>query len=99
MWILRSEPSRGRAAKAFRVLPGSVKTMGRAPAADFVLPTTLASRIHCRLLVSPTGILEVEDLQSTNGTFVNGARVDRAALGPGDRLRVGGVELTVSVGS
>jgi len=39
--------------------------------------------------------LEVEDLSSTNGTFVNGRRVKKAHLGHGDRLRVGRVELTV----
>ena len=38
---------------------------------------------------------EVVDLSSTNGTYVNNARVDRARLNDGDRLRVGRVEFTV----
>jgi pSer/pThr/pTyr-binding forkhead associated (FHA) protein len=37
----------------------------------------------------------VQDLDSTNGTFVNGKRIDRAHIGSGDRLRVGRIELTV----
>jgi len=41
---------------------------------------------------------EVEDLDSTNGTFVNDDRVRRARLQAGDRVRVGRVELTVVAG-
>ena len=39
--------------------------------------------------------LEVIDLESTNGVYVNGERTDRAHLIPGDHLRVGRVELVV----
>jgi pSer/pThr/pTyr-binding forkhead associated (FHA) protein len=39
------------------------------------------------------GGLEVRDLESTNGTYVNGNRVERALLSPGDRVQVGRVEL------
>jgi pSer/pThr/pTyr-binding forkhead associated (FHA) protein len=46
--------------------------------------------------VSQAGELEVEDLDSTNGTFVNDQRVRRATLNAGDRLRVGRVELAVT---
>jgi pSer/pThr/pTyr-binding forkhead associated (FHA) protein len=35
----------------------------------------------------------VASLESTNGTFVNGARIDSARLAPGDKLQVGRVEL------
>jgi pSer/pThr/pTyr-binding forkhead associated (FHA) protein len=41
------------------------------------------------------GELEVLDLRSTNGTFVNGRRVHRSPLAHGDRLGVGRVELAV----
>ena len=53
------------------------------------------SRVHCRLHVTAEGHLAVEDLGSTNGTFVNGRRVDRATLVPGDALSAGRAELTV----
>jgi pSer/pThr/pTyr-binding forkhead associated (FHA) protein len=50
--------------------------------------------VHCRLTAGAAE-LEVLDLESTNGTFVNGERVERALLKGGDRLGVGRVELTV----
>jgi pSer/pThr/pTyr-binding forkhead associated (FHA) protein len=52
------------------------------------------SRIHCRLEANEE-TLEVIDLESTNGVYVNGERVETAHLIPGDRLRVGRVELQV----
>ncbi len=55
----------------------------------------MVSRVHCRLTAGAAD-LEVVDLDSTNGTFVNGARVDRALLKSGDRLGVGKVEFVVS---
>ena len=94
MWILKT-PDPAVSAVSFRVLPGGMKTVGRAVRADFVLDAALVSRVHCRLTSDPDGNLEVEDLKSTNGTFVNDRRVRRAALAPGDRLRVGRVELVV----
>jgi ABC transport system ATP-binding/permease protein len=78
----------------FRITPGNVKTVGRAPRADFVVDAALVSRLHCRLTAGAAEI-EATDLKSTNGTYVNGARVDRATLRDGDRLRVGAVELLV----
>lgn len=62
--------------------------------ADFIVNAGLVSRLHCRLTAS-TEQLEVEDLKSTNGTFVNDKRVSKGRLGKGDRLRIGRVELTV----
>ena len=52
------------------------------------------SRLHCRLTATDDA-LEVVDLSSTNGTFVNDKRVEKAPLANGDRLRVGRVELKV----
>ena len=95
MWILQTLNSTEAEGFTFRLLPGSIKTVGRATRADFVLDVALVSRFHCRLTVLPNGALEVEDLQSTNGTFVNDARIERRSLTDGDRLRVGRVELTV----
>jgi pSer/pThr/pTyr-binding forkhead associated (FHA) protein len=78
----------------FRVPPGGVKTVGRAARADFILEAPLVSRLHCRLEAGDNN-LEVVDLKSTNGTFVNDKRITRAQLTSGDRLRVGRVELKV----
>lgn len=94
MWVLRA-PAREDEALTFRMLPGNEKTIGRAKGVDFVVDAPLVSRVHCRLTAHPAGRLEVEDLKSTNGTFVNGQRVTHATLKVGDRLGVGRVELTV----
>lgn len=95
MWILKTDLDGAGEALTFRVMPGGMKTLGRAVRADFIVDAPLVSRLHCRLTVRPSGELDVEDLRSTNGTFVNGKRVERAPLSAGDRLRVGRVELTV----
>ncbi|MGH9374250.1 MAG: FHA domain-containing protein [Vicinamibacterales bacterium] len=82
----------------FRIIPGNVKTIGRAPRADFVVDAALVSRLHCRLAAS-AGEIEAVDLASTNGTYVNGQRVERGTLKHGDKLRVGEVELLVTNGA
>jgi pSer/pThr/pTyr-binding forkhead associated (FHA) protein len=92
MWILRTITD-AEAERTFRILPGGVRTLGRAAGADFIVDAALVSRVHCRLTALPEGQLEVRDLESTNGTFVNGQRVDVARLAPGDRLQVGRMEL------
>ena len=93
MWILQGE-GKQTGALTFRVRAGGVKTVGRATRADFIVDAALVSRLHCRLEAGDKS-LEVIDLDSTNGTYVNGKRVERARLTAGDRLRVGRVELTV----
>ena len=77
---------------------GTVKTIGRAKGADLIIDAALVSRVHCRLEAGKDGV-DVTDLSSTNGTFVNDKRVDRATLLNGDRLRVGRVELTLEKSS
>ena len=93
MWILQGARDAAHS-WTFRVQAGGIKTVGRAARADFVVDAALVSRLHCRLEASLDS-LEVFDLKSTNGTYVNDRRVDRARLAIGDRLRVGRVELTV----
>jgi len=92
MWILRTLND-GEPEKTFRVLAGGIRTIGRATGADFIVDAPLVSRVHCRLTALPGGELEVRDLNSTNGTFVNGERVESAVLSSGDRLQVGRVDL------
>ena len=94
MWILETtDPSGERL--TFRLPPGSVKTVGRSTGAEFILEAALVSRLHCQLTATADS-LHVKDLGSTNGTFVNGKRVNSAELKDGDKLRVGRVELTVA---
>jgi pSer/pThr/pTyr-binding forkhead associated (FHA) protein len=94
MWLLKTMDGAERPF-TFRILPGNIKTVGRAARADFVLDASMVSRLHCRLTAG-TEELEVLDLDSTNGTFVNGARVAHALLKEGDRLGIGRVELTIT---
>ena len=91
MWILRTV-TEGLPEQTFRILPGGVRTIGRATGADFIVDAALVSRVHCRVTALPDGALELRDLDSTNGTFVNGQRVETARLAPGDRVQVGRVE-------
>jgi sulfite reductase (NADPH) flavoprotein alpha-component len=95
MWILRSTDDVEGGPYTFRMTPGRIRTLGRGPRADFVLDAALVSRAHCRLLVAD-GELVVENLDSTNGTFINNRPVERSTVKVGDRLRAGRVELTVS---
>ena len=94
MWLLKTVEGAERS-MTFRILPGNIKTVGRAARADFVVDAGMVSRIHCRLTAGAKE-LEVIDLDSTNGTFVNGARVARATLKEGDRLGIGRVELAIT---
>jgi pSer/pThr/pTyr-binding forkhead associated (FHA) protein len=94
MWMLNTADD-ADAPFRFRILPGSIKTIGRSTGADFIVEAPLVSRVHCRLTAGAHE-LEVADLDSTNGTFVNGERVvQRRTLKTGDRLGVGRVELLV----
>jgi|SRR3954447_6558879 pSer/pThr/pTyr-binding forkhead associated (FHA) protein len=93
MWILDSNGSVPDGA-TFRLPSGSIKTIGRSTGAEFILDAPMVSRLHCQLSATTEGI-EVKDLDSTNGTFVNGARIASATLRAGDVLKVGRVDLTI----
>ncbi|MBA3764671.1 MAG: FHA domain-containing protein [Actinobacteria bacterium] len=63
--------------------------MGRAAECDLPLDDTFVSQQHARLFAK-NGSWYVEDLGSTNGTFVNDQRLGAPAMvQPGDRVRVG----------
>lgn len=70
--------------------------IGRGSDCDIVIDATKVSRHHARIYNDATGCW-AEDLGSTNGTSVNGRRVDGepAALSNGDRIRVGDAEMMV----
>ncbi len=70
--------------------------IGTSPANRLVLADGLVSRHHCELTSTPLG-LHVRDLGSTNGTFIDGVRVDAGYLRPGARLAIGGTTLAVEV--
>jgi Inner membrane component of T3SS, cytoplasmic domain len=63
-------------------------TVGRAPDSDVVLDDPFVSAAHAKLATQDRSV-SVEDLGSTNGTFVNEKQVVEARLRPGERLRIG----------
>lgn len=70
--------------------PGAVLRLGRSPDNDVVLADDpRASRHHAELRQRADGLFELRDLESHNGTFVNGARVSRALLSEDDVVSVG----------
>jgi hypothetical protein len=76
-----------------RVLPFySRLTIGRASRNDIALPDRTASKRHA-IVGRVKGRAIVKDLDSRNGTFVNGEKVEKAVLLSGDRLKIGNVTL------
>ncbi len=63
--------------------------LGRGRAAHVRLDDAGASREHARIVASDAGQYFLEDMKSTNGTFVAGNRIERAELASGDRFHVG----------
>ncbi|WP_253875542.1 ATP-binding cassette domain-containing protein, partial [Mycobacterium asiaticum] len=72
--------------------PSAAARIGRAPENDIVVNDVLASRYHATLTPTPVGA-EIRDLDSINGTFVNGIRVGSAILSEGDVVTIGNVDL------
>ncbi|BBY06747.1 ATP-binding cassette domain-containing protein [Mycobacterium noviomagense] len=77
--------------------PRGSKTVGRFTNNDVVVDDALASRVHAMLVPTPAGI-EIRDNNSSNGTFVNGARIRSAVLREGDVVTIGNTDL-VAVGN
>jgi DNA-binding winged helix-turn-helix (wHTH) protein len=92
-WLLWKE-------RAFALSPGE-NVIGRDPGCAVWLDASGVSRRHARVHVSiGSNTLRLEDLASTNGTFLNGAPVDGIVeLTDGDVIQTGGVELTLRVWS
>ena len=67
---------------------GESVRIGRSRSCDLTLRSPDASRRHAEIVPGASGWL-VRDLDSTNGTFVNGERVAERLLQPGDRIEIG----------
>ena len=72
-------------------------TIGRSSEADHTIYSQQVSSFHAEIVSAGEGYL-VRDLGSTNGTFVNGERVDQHPLQPGDILHVAHAELRFGIG-
>jgi pSer/pThr/pTyr-binding forkhead associated (FHA) protein len=73
-----------------------VTVMGRREDCDFRIPLGDISRKHCRLIKEDEA-LKIEDLGSSNGTYVNGKRVHDTELSPGDTVQIGPVVFVVQL--
>ena len=69
-------------------LHGSSFRVGRAPQCELAIDGPRVSRVHARLVLEGTQWF-VEDLDSANGVFLNGRKIDYAELHPGDLLEFG----------
>jgi serine/threonine-protein kinase len=73
---------------------GDEFVIGRDDTADLQILDTRASRRHASLKVLPGGNAELRDMESSNGTLLNGAPVKSAVLSGNERIRVGDTELS-----
>src|SRR6267143_6258400 len=73
-------------------------TVGRLEDNAFQIAEPSVSSHHCELIQHGNDIV-VKDLNSTNGTFINGEKVTEAALKPGQILRLGQVEMRLESGT
>ncbi|MFI5692674.1 FHA domain-containing protein [Kribbella sp. NPDC051586] len=72
--------------------------IGRAPDSDVILDRQEISRHHAELLRIDATSYELRDLGSTNGTQVNGVRIETAMVGNGDEIRLGALAFRLYLG-
>lgn len=78
------------------VFETSEVSIGRAEENEIAVPCGDVSRRHCKIFASSVGI-RVLDLQSRNGTFVNGKRIQQVTIvAAGDEIKVGTIQLYIS---
>lgn len=83
----------GRAVgQMFKLAPGD-HVLGRSVDANIRLDDEGVSRQHAMMRRRSDGTVEVSDLDSTNGTFVNGAQIRHFTLSDGDRIQIGSVTI------
>lgn len=81
----------------YEVRPGE-SIIGRSRMAQVHINESTVSRQHARILASPLGEVTIEDLGSSNGTYVNNEKIEgRRRLADGDRVHVGDAELRVRI--
>src|SRR5512136_1484504 len=72
--------------------------IGRLATAHLCLDDEKISRIHSVIEVAPDGAVSIIDMGSAEGTFVNGKKVSRGALKPGDQITLGGLRIVLEAG-
>ncbi|MHC5054635.1 MAG: FHA domain-containing protein [Planctomycetota bacterium] len=82
--------------KALALPPEGKVVLGRSQQAHITIPDGNLSRTHCAVAAAGKGY-KLEDLKSTNGTFVNGKQIDQVLLRDGDRIVIGETEMEFRV--
>ncbi len=77
-------------------LSSNITVIGRRHDCDLQVPLTLVSRRHCKLSKN-NQIVNIRDLNSRNGTFLNGKRVKEADINAGDYISVGSLTFMLQV--
>lgn len=77
-------------------LPSSVTVVGRRQDCDFCVPLMVVSRRHCQITMDED-IVNIRDLGSRNGTFVNGERVEETLICAGDEIGIGPLKFIVQI--
>lgn len=73
-------------------LKGGLNSVGRNPTNDFRVSDPSVSSFHCELEVTPESVT-VRDLGSTNGTYIDGQRIQESVLSPGQILKLGSADV------
>jgi hypothetical protein len=77
---------------AVELNPSAALRLGRSRRCDLVVKDPTVSRVHAEIRMEEERVL-LQDLDSTNGTFVNDIRTETEFVVPGDRIRLGSAEL------
>jgi pSer/pThr/pTyr-binding forkhead associated (FHA) protein len=91
--------TRGATAGARYALTEAETTIGRHPDSDVFLDDVTVSRRHAKVLKGQGGEYVVEDMGSLNGTYLDGDRVERAALREGAQIQIGKYRLVFVIGT
>ncbi|MFO1488187.1 MAG: FHA domain-containing protein [Verrucomicrobiota bacterium] len=91
--VVQSAENKGRSYE----LKVDKTTVGRVEDNTFQIPDASISSHHCEVLLRGSEVV-IKDLNSTNGTFINDEKISESVLKPGQRLRLGQVEISLETG-
>src|SRR5689334_7665024 len=89
--VVKGSPGGAQRGREY-VISSDVIRIGKVEGNDVVLPEETVSRVHCEILRDQKGHL-LRDLNSTNGTFLDGAEIREAYIRAGSVITVGTVQL------
>ncbi len=91
-WLQLSAPLAG----SFRLEPDVPVVLGRSLQATVPVPDSCVSRRHCKFTLTPKGVV-LSDLDSANGTYLNGRRIRQALVAHGDLLELGETQVRLEL--